>query len=182
MSRTFIPLPTFTPGANTPVEIDNFLQPAKDNADLLALGCFARNLYGGGSEINGIGVGVGTGYITAYDAIEFEIDNTSNQLSGSANLVCRARICLRVVDTVSPASGIAVTPRVYNVTDLSVPTQSGAAACTATADDFSGSNQKQTITFTPANGKKKYVVQVVKSSDDDLVIACKIAWDVYIQS
>ncbi len=83
------------------------------------------------------------------------------------------------MDTVSPASGISVTPRVYNVTDASVPSQSGAAACTATADDFSGSNQKQTISFTPATGKKKYVIQVVKSADSDVVIACRGVYDVY---
>lgn len=181
MSRTFIALPSFTPGADTPIKINNFLQPATDNVDLIALGCFARNQYGGGSEITGLSVGVGTGYVTVWDAIEFEIDNTSNQITSTLEaLVCQVRLCLRVVDTVSPATGISVTPRVYNVTDSSVPTQSGAAACVATALDFSGSNQKQTISFTPANGKKKYVVQVAKSADDDEVIACKVAYDLYI--
>ena len=153
--------------------------PLKNNVDLLMLGCYARNQYGGGSETVGIGVGVGTGYVTVQDSIEFEIDNSNSQVSNTTNLVCQARICLRVTNTVSPASGISVTPRVYNVTDASVPTQSGAAACTSDDDTFAGSNQKQTISFTPATGKKKYVMQVAKSSDLDNVIACRIAFDVY---
>lgn len=155
-------------------------EKVRNDLALAALAVWGRNIYGGGSEINGIGVGVGTGYVTAYDSIEFEIDNTSNQVSSSSLLVCQVRLCVRVVDTISPASGISVTPRVYNVTDSSVPTQSGAAACTATNSAFSGSNQKQTISFTPANGKKKYVVQVAKSADSDEVVCCKIAWDLYI--
>ena len=96
MSRTFSTLPTYTPGADTPVTIAGFLQPAKDNADLLALGCFARNLYGGGSELIGFGVGAGTGQLTAYDCVEFEIDNSNSQVSGSTNLICQVRVMVRV--------------------------------------------------------------------------------------
>ena len=156
--------------------------PLKNDVDIIQLGNWCRNQYGGGDETNGLGIGVGTGYVTALNSIEFEIDNTSGQISGSTNLVCQARVSVRVVDSVSPASGISVTPRVYNVTDSSVPAQSGAAACTATAEDFTGSNQKQTISFTPATGKKKYVVQVAKSADSDVVIACRIAFDLYMNN
>lgn len=143
--------------------------------DLLGLGVFARNLYGGGSEVVGFGVGAGTGWLTALDCLEFEIDNTGTQVSASANLIAQVRVSVRVEN-----AGITVTPRIYNITDSTVPTQSGAVACSAILTDFSGTNQKQTISLTIPTGKKKFVVQVQKSADTYQVWAAKIAWDVYI--
>jgi hypothetical protein len=175
MSRTFNALPTYTPGANTPVTITEFLQPAKDNADLMALGCFARSLHGGGSEHLGFGVNVGTGWLTAYDCVEFEIDNSNSQVSGSTNLICQVRVMVRVEN-----AAMSFTPRIYNFTDSSVPTQSGAAACSATATDFSGTNQKQTINLTLPAGKKRYVVQGQKSADTYQGWLARIAWDIFI--
>ncbi len=150
-------------------------QKVKDDLALLALGCFARNLNGGGSESDGFGVGTGTGMVTAFDCIEFEIDNSNSQVSASANIICQVLVCLRVEN-----AAISVTPRIYNVTDASVPTQSGAAACSAIAADFSGSNQRQTLTLTPTTGKKKYVVQVQKSADTYQVWAARISWNCFV--
>jgi hypothetical protein len=138
MSRTFDRLAgSGTAGAY--LALDQFgyqsAQKLKDMLDLLGLGCFFRNLYGGGSEINGLGVGVGTGSVRVLDSIEIEIDNSGNQVSNADDLVCQVQLCVRVEN-----AGISVTPRVYNLTDASVPSQSGAAACTATAADFSGTN------------------------------------------
>lgn len=51
-------------------------------------------------------------------------------------------------------AGTAVTPKLRNVTDSS---DAGVgASCTGTAADYSGTNQKQTITVTIASGVKKY--------------------------
>jgi hypothetical protein len=175
MSRTAVALPTYTPGADTPVTIDDFLQPAKDNVDLLLLGVFARNVNGGGSETVGLDVGVGTGFVRAIEQIEIEIDNTGNQVSAAANLVCQVRVCVRVAN-----AAISVTPRVYNVTDASVPTGGTGVACSATAADFSGTNQQQTISFTLAAGKKKYIVQIQKSVDIYQAFCSRIAWNCYV--
>jgi len=175
MSRTIVTLPV-SPDPTSFGKTTHY-DPLKNDIDLLALGCFGRNQYGGGSEIVGFGVGVGTGQLQAYDSVEFEIDNTSNQISGSANVVIQVRVMVRVEN-----AGISVTPRVFNITDSSVPTQSGAAACTATASDFSGTNQKQTISFTPASGKKRYIVQVAKSADTFQVWCARIAWDCFVNN
>ena len=158
-----------------PIKLTPHIQPAKDNFDLLALGVFARNVYGGGDENLGLPVGVGTGNVTVFNALNFEIDNSNSQVSASANIICQVRVMVRVEDVT-----ISVTPRVFNVTDASVPTQSGAVACSTTPTDFSGANQQQTISFTPATGKKQYVVQVAKSADTFQVWAARIAYDVYI--
>lgn len=152
-------------------------QPLKDDLDLLMLGVLGRNVYGGGDENFSFDVGAGTGWLTALNSLEFEIDNAGSQVSAATNLVCRVRLMLRV-----ETGGITVTPRVYNVSDASVPTQSGAAATSGTDQTFTGTNQRQTLTFTPASGKKKYVVQVQKSADDEPVWCARIGWDVYIDS
>src|SRR4051812_20651611 len=119
MSRTFDRLAgSGTAGAY--LALDQFgyqsAQKLKDMLDLLGLGCFFRNLYGGGSEINGLGVGVGTGSVRVLDSIEIEIDNSGNQVSNADDLVCHVQLCVRVEN-----AGISVTPRVYNLTDASVP-------------------------------------------------------------
>jgi hypothetical protein len=177
MSRTFDRLAGSGVGG-TYLALDPFgyqsAQKMKDLLDLLGLGCFFRNLYGGGSETNGLGVGVGTGSVRVLDSIEIEIDNTGSQVSNADDLICEVQICVRVQN-----AAISVTPRVYNLTDSSVPTQSGAAACSATAPDFSGTNSQQTISFTPASGKKKYIVQLAKSADIYQVFGARLVWNCY---
>ncbi len=141
--------------------------------NLLMLGIISRNQYGGGDDNIGILASSVTDVLNQGDG--FEIDNTSNQLSGSTGVVIQVRVRVRVEN-----AGISVTPRVYNVTDSSVPTQSGAAACTATATDFSGSNQQQTISLTPVSGKKKYKVQITPSAATYQAWASGVLWDLYI--
>jgi hypothetical protein len=140
---------------------------------LLMLGIIGRNQYGGGDDNIGILASSVTDALNQGDG--FEIDNTSNQLSGSTGVVIQVRVRVRVEN-----AGISVTPRIYNVTDSSVPTQSGAAACTATATDFSGTNQQQTIALTPVSGKKKYKVQITPSAATYQAWASGILWDLYI--
>lgn len=180
MSRTFAPIAGTGPG--DVYQVNDYwgyqtAETVRQALALLGLGCFGRNQYGGGDESVSFPIGAGSGWLTALNAVEFEIDNSNSQISGSASVVIQARVMVRV-DNTSP--GISVTPRILNITDNTVPTQSGAATCSETAVDFSGTNQKQTITLTPATGKKKYVVQVQKSADTEAVWCARIAWDVYI--
>lgn len=87
---------------------------------------------------------------SAQDAIDWrdiELDGTN--LGGFTK---RARVECRTMNAAT-----SVTPKVRNVTDAS---DAGAGvACTATAADYSGANQKQTITLTLATGEKKYRLQ-----------------------
>lgn len=82
--------------------------------------------------------------IEAYDYLDIEIDGTDLQ-----NFTAQARVEVRVEN-----AGLSVTPSIRNVTD-SADVGTG-LACVATAADYSGTNQKQTITVTLASGVKKY--------------------------
>jgi len=87
---------------------------------------------------------------TAQDAeswIDVEIDGTNQGgMTGRLRVECR---------TANAATS--VTPKLRNVTDS---TDAGiGVACTATNADYSGANQKQTITVTIASGVKKYRLQ-----------------------
>ncbi len=145
----------------------------RSDLNLLMLGIISRNQYGGGDDVTGILASVATDVIGQGDG--FEIDNTSNQLSGSSGVVIQVRVRLRVEN-----AAISVTPRIYNVTDSSVATTSGAAACSATATDFSGSNQQQTLALTAVSGKKKYKVQITPSAATYQAWASGVLWDLYI--
>lgn len=84
--------------------------------------------------------------------IDIEIDGTN--LGGfTANLRVECR---------TANAGTSVTPKLRNVTDS---TDAGiGAACSATAADYSGANQKQTIAVTLASGVKKYRLQGTPSN------------------
>ncbi len=161
---------TFVSGDRFGVQTANKLQL---DLRLLALGLVGRNQYGGGDDSLGILASIATDVIGQGDG--FEIDNTGNQLSGSSGIVIQVRVRLRVEN-----AAISVTPRIYNVTDAAVATTSGAAACTATATDFSGSNQQQTLALTPVSGKKKYKVQITPSAATYQAWASGVLWDCYI--
>ncbi len=147
--------------------------PMKNNFDLLMLGIIGRNQYWGGDDNIGILAAIATDVLGQGDG--FEIDNTGNQLSGSSGVVVQVRIRLRVEN-----AAISVTPRIYNVTDAAVATTSGAAACAATATDFSGTNQQQTLALTLASGKKKYKVQITPSAATYQAWASGVMSDIYI--
>jgi len=83
---------------------------------------------------------------SAQDAIDYhDIELDGGNLGGftkQLRVECRA------------GAGTAVTPKLRNVTDS---TDAGTgASCTGTAADYTGTNQKQTITVTLAAGVKKY--------------------------
>jgi hypothetical protein len=91
-----------------------------------------------------------------YDAEEYidvELDGTEFQTGATV----RARVEVR-----SANAGTSITPKIRNVTD-STDAVVG-AACTASDADYSGSNQKQTLSFTPASGVKKYRLQFTNSN------------------
>jgi hypothetical protein len=84
----------------------------------------------------------------AVNYIDVELDGTS-----LAGLTVQARVEVR---TTNAATG--VTPKIRNVTD-STDAATG-VSCTATAQDYSGTNSKQTLGFSPAAGVKKYRLQL----------------------
>lgn len=89
----------------------------------------------------------------AYDYLDTEIDSAE-----VAGMTVQARVEVRVGN-----SGISVTPEIYNVTDASVEVTG--SACSATNADYSGTNQKQTLTITPATGAKQYRLRLTPSAN-----------------
>lgn len=91
--------------------------------------------------------------IDAFDYLDIELDGTN--LGG---LTVQARVEVRVEN-----SGLSVTPSIRNVTDSS--DAGTGVACNATTADYSGSNQKQTITVTLAAGLKKYRLRLTPTNN-----------------
>lgn len=128
----------------------------QSDLDLLVNGDVARNRFIGGSDHIGIR---GSAAVDILNGVPFKIDNTSTQWSASSGITVNIVVYLRVAD-----ASISVTPRIYNLTAASVATISGAAACSATARDWSGTNQKQTLVLTLASGVNDYIVQLTPSA------------------
>jgi len=131
------------------------VQPLKDDLDLFMAGILCRNVFVGGSDSLGIPA-ESTGDVNLENWLPISIDNTLNQLSAFSDsnggvLVCQMRFLVRVSN-----AGITVTPKIVYGTSIgglsSVATISGAAACLATASDYSGTDQYQTVTLTLPSG------------------------------
>lgn len=106
------------------------------------------NLFGGPlkSKQNGVGP------YDVYDYVDIEIDGTNQ-----TGITFRARVECR-----TDRAGCTITPKIRNIT-TSTDMVTG-AACAAGAVDFSGTNQKQTLTFTPTTGANKYRLMFTLSS------------------
>jgi hypothetical protein len=89
----------------------------------------------------------------AYDYLDIEIDGTTLQ----SGMTVQARVEVRVENAAT-----SVTPRIYNVTTATAMVTGN--ACTATAADFSGTDQKQALSFTPTTGVNKYRLQLTPSN------------------
>ena len=89
----------------------------------------------------------GLGPTAVSDYIDVEIDGTNQ-----TGITYQARVEVRTDRT-----NVSITPRILNVTDATVA--GTGAACSATASDYSGTNQAQTIALTIASGIKKYPLQ-----------------------
>lgn len=135
--------------------------PLRDDLDLLMAGSIGRrDQYIGGSEIIGIAAEA-TGDVSLIDWVPFQTDNLTDQLSGftdahGSTLLARARFFVRVSN-----AAINVTPKLFYSTSASAvaaggtaATLSGAAACSATTSDYSGTNQIQEVTVTLPTGLK----------------------------
>jgi len=104
------------------------------------------------------------------DAIDFTIDNTQEQWSGSADVVVPITFYLRCVSWGSTA----VTPRVWNVTKRQVAPLADAFECFAFEYDWSGLKQKQVTWLTLASGVNTYRVQQQTNNGNNPVMA--MAW------
>jgi len=152
MARSAILFPP-TPGVDpSPMTEANSWTPLKTLTDLLALGVFQRNIWVGGGQNEGYS-GEVTGTFDVEPWIPFGIDNrNTSQISTFLNtnggtLVCQWRFLVRVSN-----AAINVTPVIYNISATANATISGQAACSATSDAYSGTDQQQTIVLTiPSN-------------------------------
>lgn len=99
----------------------------------------------GGSRVLGVRSATAIG-VPEY--IDIEIDGTKY-----AGLTVRARVEVRTANAAT-----SVTPRVQNMTTAA--TAGTGVSSTATNADYSGTNQKQTITLTLAAGLNTYRLQV----------------------
>lgn len=88
-------------------------------------------------------------YAEVIDWLEIEIDGT--RLSG---FTVRAKVEVRTQN-----ASTSVTPKIFNATDVSDAVVG--TACTSTSTDYNGTNQKQTLVFTPAAGIKIYKLLIV---------------------
>lgn len=96
-----------------------------------------------GGELHSLQYGVGP--YDAYDYVDVEIDGTEQ-----TGITYRARVEVRVLGP----NGFTITPKIRNITDS---TDAGTGtACSASEPDYSGTDQRQTITLTIASGVKKY--------------------------
>jgi hypothetical protein len=100
----------------------------------------------GGSRLFGLR---SASYVAVPEWLEIELDGTN-----TGGLTVTARVEVRTA-----AAGTSVTPKIRNTTDASDAVTG--AACTATDEDYSGSQQKQTLTFTPVAGVKKYQLMII---------------------
>lgn len=89
----------------------------------------------------------GLGPTNVVDWMDIEIDGTNQ-----AGITYQARVQCR-----TDRATVSITPRILNVTDSTVA--GTGSACTATALDYSGTNQKQMIALTIASGVKTYRLQ-----------------------
>lgn len=86
----------------------------------------------------------------AQDYIDIELDGTA-----LAGLTVQARVEVRTDD-----GGTSVTPSIRRTTNTATDMVTG-AACTATAADFSGTDSKQTLVFTPTAGVNTYRMRLL---------------------
>lgn len=121
----------------------------KDRDDGLAS---PRPLYFGGSRGQQIVAVAGALTQNFHDWLDFELDGT--QLAG---FTVRARVEVRAAD-----AAVSIQPKVRNITDDNDAVVG--TAVTATNLDYEGTDQKQSLTFTPVAGLKTYRMQAVFSA------------------
>lgn len=93
--------------------------------------------------------------VNIFDWVDIEFDGTHFQSGG---WTIRVRVELRVEN-----AALAITPKVRNITDGSDAVVG--TTCNASDDDYSGTDQKQSLSFTPATGTKVYRVQITPTTD-----------------
>jgi hypothetical protein len=89
--------------------------------------------------------------VEAYDYIDFRLDGDDYS---SATVFAEVR---------TSNAGTSVTPKVRRLTNTATDVATG-AACTATDADYSGTNQKQQLTFTPISGMNTYRLMFTPSN------------------
>lgn len=174
------------------LEIIPHWQPMKHDLDMLALSTFFRGQFMGGSRLSGLAVEADGDYDLP-GWVPIPHDNTAAQLSGftdanGATRIFQARYLIRVSN-----AAISATPKIrYGAAfgDIAVEntgtvaTISGALACSATAEDFSGTNSYQTVTITEPSGVKLWKPQltIAGTGGNPYTVYALAVLDSYIQS
>ena len=152
-----------------------FATPTKELFDMWMGGMIQPNLYVGGSmdiEIDASAAGT-------YDLrpwLPWRVDNRNNKITGFADSNgATLKVQVRYFVLVSQSS-ITATPSVYNIT-LGGNASYGAqppVGCTASAEDFSGANQQQTIDLAlRSNQADYYKPQVTISGSPAAGLRCR---------
>lgn len=163
-------------------------QVLKDTLDLLMASDLPKNLYVGGTELTGIPA-TSTGDKTLYDFVPWLVDNRGTRISGftdanGASIVVQVRFLVRVSN-----AAINVTPKIWYASSLatlisgpSAATVSGTAACSATASDYSGANQSQTVALTLPSGANyfKCALTVAGTVDPAYQVWGRAFYDAYV--
>lgn len=133
-------------------------QVLKDQVDLLIAGAVQRNVLVAGDDVTGLDASASGDVLLLHSYPPIEIPNESGQLSGftdanGAVFAARFRFALRVSN-----GAISITPKLKYGTTISGITNvamiSGDAACSATADDYTGTDQIQDVLVTLPSGLK----------------------------
>lgn len=152
MSRVLKPFGAQTSGSDLTKSVH--WDPLTDTINLIMLGVLGRNIFAGGSQDFWLDAS-SAGDFDLPSWLPIEVDNLNSQISGSTNIVVQFRYFLRV-----SSASISATPKIFDITANAAATISGAAACSATAEDFSGANQQQTISLTLPAAKHVYKTRV----------------------
>lgn len=184
MSRSLVLIPDVTVDP-TLFTKSAFYDPLKDVTDLLALGVIQRNTYAGGGQ--GLPLSAeATGSVDLIPWIPIGIDNrNTSQISSflttnGGTLKVQFRFLVRVSD-----ASINVTPRIFNITSNGAATISGAAACSATSDAYSGTNQQQTIALTLPSNVLNYFkpqITIAGSVAEGLKVWATAVFDLFVET
>lgn len=149
---------TAAPPADRILE-SNFITPTKDNHDLWLSGVIGSDKFAGGDMDLEIDASV-AGTYDLRPQLPMRVDNRLNQISdfvdtNGATLVVQFRFFVW-----ASAATITVTPAVYDITAAAAASISGQAACSASSEDFSGTNQQQSVALSLPNAVHYFKCQI----------------------
>lgn len=166
----------------TPFTLTADVSVIHDMITLSANGAWARNVFAGSTPL-GLEIDAsGSGTFDLPIWLPILIDNAGNRITSFDNanggtLKVQWRFLVRVSD-----AAITATPVVYDITAAAPATTSGAAACSATNQDYSGTAQMQTLALTLPSAAHLYRPRVTIGGTPapGLTVRAAAVFDCYI--